>query len=252
MPSIRIAAAQSTSVPGDIDANVAIHKKFMAAARQARVDVLVFPELSLTGYELPLLHKLALKPTATCLNPLRYFVRETRMTVIVGVPLATEPGAAPAIGAITFFADGRTSMYRKQHLATRDEGHIAESVGCSGPHSLFGQSIALAIGADTWHERHAASAAASEASMYVASVLVSEAAHAVDTGNLRRYAAKFGFGALMCNHGGASGGYLSSGKSTFWAPGGKEVVAAPGQGDCLVIATNRSGDWDGEVVDIRL
>jgi predicted amidohydrolase len=88
--------------------------------------------------------------------------------------------------------------------------------------------------------------------MYVASVLVSEAAHAVDTGNLRRYAAKFGFGALMCNHGGASGGYLSSGKSAFWAPGGKEVVAAPGLGDCLVIATNRSGDWDGEVVDVRI
>lgn len=53
-PPLRIAAAQSTSVAGDITANMLIHTRFINAAHQAGVALLVFPELSLCGYELPL------------------------------------------------------------------------------------------------------------------------------------------------------------------------------------------------------
>lgn len=54
MIAIVIAAAQSISRPGDIEANVREHLRFITAAHAARVQMLVFPELSLTGYELPL------------------------------------------------------------------------------------------------------------------------------------------------------------------------------------------------------
>ena len=42
---------------------------------------------------------------------------------------------------------------------------------------------------------------------------------------------------LMANHGGRSGAYQSAGRSAFWAPGGEPVVAAPGTGNTLVIAS---------------
>lgn len=51
MPDFRIAAAQIPSRRGDIDANLATHATAMAAASRHGVSVLVFPELSLTGYE---------------------------------------------------------------------------------------------------------------------------------------------------------------------------------------------------------
>ena len=47
-----VAAAQSTSVPLDVVANVRNHLRFLEAAAQHGVQWLVFPELSLTGYEL--------------------------------------------------------------------------------------------------------------------------------------------------------------------------------------------------------
>ena len=53
-PGFKIAAAQVASVRGDIEANVATHAAAIQAASERHVSVLVFPELSLTGYELDL------------------------------------------------------------------------------------------------------------------------------------------------------------------------------------------------------
>ena len=46
-----IAAAQSASVPGNVSRNVTRHLQFGAVAADKGVQLLVFPELSLTGYE---------------------------------------------------------------------------------------------------------------------------------------------------------------------------------------------------------
>jgi predicted amidohydrolase len=45
------AAAQSTSIAGDIDENVRRHAAFVRKAGEHHANVVVFPELSLTGYE---------------------------------------------------------------------------------------------------------------------------------------------------------------------------------------------------------
>lgn len=47
-----IAAAQTIPVRGDVDANLKQHVRLVRAAAAEQAQVLVFPELSLTGYEL--------------------------------------------------------------------------------------------------------------------------------------------------------------------------------------------------------
>ncbi|SPJ23582.1 nitrilase-related carbon-nitrogen hydrolase [Palleronia abyssalis] len=47
---LTLGAAQFASQTGDIDANMAKHRDFIAQAKGAGVDVLVFPELSLVGH----------------------------------------------------------------------------------------------------------------------------------------------------------------------------------------------------------
>src|SRR3990167_11068057 len=69
--TMRLAAAQSISVPGDVPANVLIHLQFIAAAQEAGVDLLVFPELSLGGDELPLLAGCPVQPGRARLAPVR-------------------------------------------------------------------------------------------------------------------------------------------------------------------------------------
>lgn len=68
-PPFRIAAAQSQSVAHDIAANVAIHRSFVHAA--GGVDLLVFPELSLVGYELDGASRAAIAPSDPRLEPLQ-------------------------------------------------------------------------------------------------------------------------------------------------------------------------------------
>ncbi len=248
MPSIRIAAAQSVCIPGDVAANVLVHTRFIAAANREKVDLLVFPELSLSGYELPLLQDCRLQPEDSCLAPIKQMVRETRMTVVVGAPLDRGTGVTPSIAAITFFPDGRTSIYCKQYLHPGEEKYVAKGEAGSHSHGILDQSFALAICADTSHEQHAVCAAATGASLYLASVLVSESGHPADSANLHRYATKLNVGVLMSNHGGPSGGYAAAGKSAFWAPGGRLVVQAPGTGSLLIVASHRSGAWSGELL----
>ena len=248
MPSIRIAAAQSISIPGDVAANVLVHTRLIAAAHREKIDLLVFPELSLSGYELPLLQGCRLLPEDSRLAPIKKLVRETQMTVIVGAPLDCGVGVTPSIAAITFFPDGRTSIYCKQYLHPGEENYVAKGEAVSHNHNLLDQSFALAICADTSHEQHAVCAANTGASLYLASVLVSESCYSADSANLHRYATKLNLGVLMSNHGGPSRGYAAAGKSAFWAPGGRLVVQAPGTGSLLVVASHRSGVWSGELI----
>ena len=47
-----LAAAQTVPVRGDVEANLAQHVRLVRVAAEEKAQVLVFPELSLTGYEL--------------------------------------------------------------------------------------------------------------------------------------------------------------------------------------------------------
>jgi predicted amidohydrolase len=246
LPPLRIAAAQSTSVAGNVAANVRLHTQFIAAAHQAGVDVLVFPELSLSGYELALLHHCLVQPDDHRLTPIRDLVRTTGMTVVVGAPVLQDNRSLPCIAALTFFQDGTSSVYCKQHLHPGEERYASPGDTGSQCYGVGDASYALAICADTSHASHAQAAAATGASLYLAGVLVSEAGYATDSSQLAHNARQFNLGVLMANHGGPSGGYVSAGKSAFWAPGGALVVAAPGTGNGLVIATRHADQWHGE------
>lgn len=50
MPSLKIGAAQFASEIGDVEANLAIHLDWIADGRAAGLDLLVLPEVSLTGH----------------------------------------------------------------------------------------------------------------------------------------------------------------------------------------------------------
>ena len=66
---MRVAAAQTISRPGSIRENVERHLVLAGAAAERGVELLVFPELSLTGYEPDLACEL--RPDDARLAPLR-------------------------------------------------------------------------------------------------------------------------------------------------------------------------------------
>ena len=87
MTALTLAVAQSISIAGDVPANIQRHLAFMRAAAEQGVQLLVFAELSLTGYEPSLAGELAIAPEDALLTPLREMARALCLTAVVGMPI---------------------------------------------------------------------------------------------------------------------------------------------------------------------
>lgn len=251
MTVLRIAAAQSVSAAGDVDINIARHLRMMAVAAEHGVQLLVFPELSLSGYEIGLARNLAVHADDALFAPLRAQAQRCGMTVVVGAPILAEQGGAMFIAALALQPDGAMQVYRKRYL------HAGEQdIFQAGTEDLTvaaaGTRVALAICADIVQPQHAARAARSLAQVYAAGVLIGASAYAAEAGMLRHYARDHQMIVLMANHGGPTGGWLPAGRSAIWAAGAAWSLAAPGAGNLLLLATREAGQWSGAVVDVPL
>jgi predicted amidohydrolase len=247
MTAFTLAAAQSISIAGDVPANIERHLEFMRAAAQQGVQLLVFPELSLTGYEPSLAAELAIAPDARLLAPLREMAQELRLTAVVGMPIRLAPETGVLIGALVLGADGSLAVYTKQHLHDGEEAAFVPGQG--GAALEFGDDrVALAVCADFSHAGHPRAAAQSGATVYAAGVLISEGGYATDSALLQGYAAEHGLVVLMANHGGPSGGWACAGRSAIWAADGDLLAAVPRLGDALLIARRDGEGWASQVM----
>lgn len=247
MTALTLAAAQSISIAGDVPANIQRHLVLMRAAAERGVQLLVFPELSLTGYEPALATGLAIAPEDAVLSPLREMAQELRLTAVVGMPIRRAPEAGVLIGALVLGADGSLAVYTKQHLHPGEEAAFIPGEG-SAILEWGDDRIALAVCADFAHASHPSAAAEAGANVYAAGVLISEGGYATDSALLQGYAVEHNLLVLMANHGGPSGGWACAGRSAAWGPDGRLLAAVPGAGDALVIARRNDGQWVGQVV----
>jgi predicted amidohydrolase len=243
--SLVIAAAQSASLPGDIAGNLAHHLRFAIAAADHGVRLLVFPELSLSGYELGIARENAVRPDDPRLDPLRRLAQQAQMTVVVGAPLLSEEQLH--IGALVLRPDGSTLTYTKQHLhAGEEQAFVAGAGGPLVP--VESALVALAICADTTHPEYAASAAARGANIYAAGVMITANGYAADAALLERYAREHRMAVLMANHSAPTGGWSPAGRSAIWSEDGRLVAASSGTEEALIIAREQQGGtWKGEV-----
>lgn len=261
---------------GDVAANIRRHVALAEAAAAHGARLALFPELSLTGYEMDVAAACALLPDDARLAPLRALAVKAGMTIVAGAPVR---GAADAlhIGALCFLPGGGIQVYTKQHLHPGEDAVFAPGAGgialelggepvngfpvSGGPDrgDLSGKQlaasvsvkvtpVALAICAEIAHASHAEAAARSGAALYAASVLISPGGYAKDSGLLQGYASRLGIPVLMANHGGPTGGWQSAGRSAVWDETGSLLVAAPEEGEWLLIASRRAGRWQASAV----
>jgi predicted amidohydrolase len=242
VPMPAMAAAQYCSVKGDIAANVASHLRVMQRAGEHGVGFLLFPELSLTGYELPLAGALAQPANSELLQPLRDFACEAAMTTVVGLPLRADDGGEPWIAALVLGADGTQAVYTKQYLHDGEGQYVQAGAGGSLVQTGAGK-LALCVCADFSCAAHAANAAAAGAQVYAASVLIGDGGYDHDAGLLSGYARDHRMAVLMANHGGPTGGWQAAGRSAFWDAEGRLVGALEGRGDQLLVVSKPAGQW---------
>jgi len=256
-----LAVAQTAPRRGDVAANLAEHLALLELAATEGVGVLVFPELSLTGYELDLAEELAFLEEDPRIEPLRSAVDSTGVRLVVGAPIRL--GASLHIGAF-LLGPGRTlEVYTKERLgvivpgappsagAPPPEGDVFVSGTLHPGISLSDGPAAIAICADAGHPGHATRAAEGGSSRYLVSAFVLPGELEAEVRRLRETAVRHSMTVGLANYGGPSGGLPSGGRSALWSPGG-EVVAqleSVGVGLALAMATPRG--WTGRTLSMR-
>ena len=149
--SLRVALAQINTTVGDIDGNAAKVRKYVWRARETRVDVICFPELTITGYP-P--EDLLLRPqfVEDSLQAIRSLPAECAgITAVVGFVDRDEAGIYNAAAVIH---DGRLAdVYRKQRLPNYgvfDEVRYFKT-GCEFPvYTVSGVNVGVNICEDIW------------------------------------------------------------------------------------------------------
>ena len=246
-----LAAAQSIPIRGDVDANIREHIRLADAAADAKAQVVVFPELSLTGYELDLAGELAFSETDQRLDPLVRLAASRRLTLIVGAPVRIE--SRLYIGAFILTSDGAIDIYTKQHLGAFAPGESADGIVPPAEATVFqpgdrnplvmigGTPAAIAVCADVSRPEHADAAAERGAKTYLASMFVIPSDLERDLARLRTYAERHSMTVVFSNYGGPSGGLPSGGCSAVWSPNAGLVRLGAGSG--VAVAIEREGDW---------
>jgi predicted amidohydrolase len=240
-----IAAAQSKSVAGKIPENVAEHLRIGALAARHGVQLLVFPELSLTGYELDLARANAIRPDNPVLTPLHDLAEREQMTVVAGAPLLNDKHELH-IAALAFQPDRSLSVYTKEYVHESESGVFTSGPG--GPTLTVEQAtIALSICADASHPKHAARAAECGAHVYAVGAMITSDAYPRKTALMKNYAIEHRMAVMMANYSGITGGSESAGRSAIWSEDGREVAVSAGSEEALVVGKKERGAWTGTV-----
>jgi len=230
MPFV-IAVAQPLCVPYDVAANAAAHA---AVVRAAAARLVVFPELSLTGYEMD-------APAITAADPrLARIVEacaEAGSVALAGAPVPGEEGQSH-IAMLAIDGTGATVAYRKMWLGEAESGRFSPG-GEPAVLAVDGWRLGLAICKDTGVPQHASDTAALGIDGYLAGVLESADEAARQEERARRVATGHQVWVAVASFAGsAGGGYAeAAGRSGIWASDGAVIAQAGPETGAIARAT---------------
>ena len=107
---MRICLAQTRPIKGDIPQNAQNHLKLLDFVAAPHADMVVFPELSITGYEPRLAGELAADKDDRRFDNFQKIADTRRMTIGIGVPTRNNAGIAISM---VLFQPGRRRMQRR-------------------------------------------------------------------------------------------------------------------------------------------
>jgi len=255
-----ISVAQTRPVKRDVNANLVEHIRLTQIAASEGAQIVVFPELSLTGYELSLASDLAFSQDDPRLSTLIEASSSSSVTLVVGAPVRIGPHLH--IGAFILWPDGTTALYTKHHL-----GAFSASASCDGivppaEATVFhpgdrnpllrigGNTAALAVCADIGRPSHPQQAADRGANTYLASMFVIPAEYDGDAAKLKGYAVKHAMMVALANYGSPTGGLASAGRSAIWSETGELLAQLPASGGGVAVVTEAEKGWRANMFTI--
>lgn len=222
---IVVAAVQTRPSAADIQANAAEHARSIAHAAEQGARICLFPELSLTGYELDAINadprRCTVTPDDPRLTPVQEACRDAGVHALVGAPTRTDEGLQ--VATLVIDPTGQVAgRYAKRYLhgpelemfAAGDRDVVLE---------IDGWRLGLAICYDAAVPEHALSVRAAGADAYLVSALYGADGEDRLREQMTR-AAGLGMWAVLAQFTGMTGPYDACGRSGVWRPGGEVEV----------------------------
>lgn len=239
---MRIAAIQCEAVAADVAANITRHLEWVDRVQTHNVDLIIFPELSLSGYEPHHAEALSMSADDAQLHPLANASTQAGTSIGIGLPLNGED--KPRIGQLYFHPDGTRTTYAKQFLHA-DETAIFEAGAQQALMNFGDMRVSPAICYEVLKAEHAQSCASLGASIYLASVAKHgdnmQRAHTQCAETARLH----GMTVVIANAVGKNDNYVSAGLSAAWGPNGKRIAMLADQTEGFLLIDTQTQDGRG-------
>ena len=243
---MKLIAAQIACVPGDVEHNLDKHVDIIEIAASLGANAIVFPELSLTGYEPRLAEVLAMQPEDERLDVFQWLSDRFGLLIAVGAPIRKAGGNR--IGMLVFQPELPRSLYCKQRLHPDELPFFLPGAG----QSLFTRGdyrLAPAICFESLQAEHAQHAAQAGAQVYFTSVAKSQRGVDSAYGHYPMIAREHGMTVLMANCVGRADDSIAAGQSGVWNAEGLLVAGADAVSEALVVY--ELGTGEGEVIGLQ-
>jgi predicted amidohydrolase len=210
---MKICVVQTRPVKGDIPANIDHHKKLIDLALSHGAGTIIFPELSLTGYEPELAKELATTQDDKRFDIFQKISDTSQVTIGVGAPTKSNTGTC--ISMILFRPQQARQTYSKKYLHASEEDFFVSGQSFTGLISDK-PNIAVAICYELSVPEHSENAFKIGAEIYIASVVESFDGVERAIKRLSAIGNKYSMTVLMSNCVGQSGSYDCGGRSSVW------------------------------------
>lgn len=243
---MKISVCQYSPIRGDIEANTRSHLKLVDLAAAHGADLVIFPELSLTGYEPELAKDLALMPDDDRLKIFQDTSTGKRIHIGIGIPTPVEGGVA--ISLAIFHPDRQPTLYSKKYLHD-DELPFFTSNETSPVIKIGDSRIALAICYELTVPAHAGHAFRVGADVYIASAVKSAKGTESALKRLSEIAREHSVPVFFANCIGETGGYDCPGKSSIWTSDGHLAGQLSEEKEGILVYDILTGETQAAVIN---
>jgi len=241
---MKIATAQIKVTVGDINGNLKKHLELIDLAIEQKVDLIVFPEMSLTGYCREEGKQLIINQSSNELLVFQQEAQEHNLIIVIGAPIQIKGHLY--IGTYILMPNGEIEIYTKQFLHAGEEDYYASSFAYNPTLKLKGETISFAICADIDNEQHPLNAKKKNCSLYIASIFFSKKGITKGHKMLADYANTHSMKILMSNYAGQVWGMEAGGKSAFWDKNGALITELEVTSEGLLVLEKKEGKWSYE------
>lgn len=217
---MKLSIAQFRPASGDIALNITNHVRLINLATDQKADVIIFPELSVSGYEPQIASELATDQNDERFNIFQEISDSNNITIGIGAPTKQPNGVA--ISMILFKPHQSRTTFSKQFLHHSETPYFVAGHGYN-EFRIESSKIAVAICYELSVPEHSARAFENGADIYMASVVESINGVAKSIEQLSETARKYGMTTFMANCIGQTGAYKCPGKSSIWDNSGQLI-----------------------------